>query len=194
LRTLRLVIPVTLLAAGFAISSNSIIAIEESNNSFEVSQLLPKIQYIDTSTGLLNVQSTEYPKRGDRIGILEIFRLKKSIPIYEGTEKAQLIKGAGHYEKSVLPGEKDNSVIVGHRDSVFTEFGSLQLDDVLVVSTSKGKFIYRITKFRIVDADDRTVIVPTKKATLTLSTCYPFRFVGNAPKRFIVIAELKARA
>jgi sortase A len=179
---------------GFAIGGNSIIAIETSKNAVEASQLIPIIEPLLPGNPVQNKIKPGYPKRGDLIGTLEIARLSKSIPIYEGTEKAQLLKGAGHFEQSVLPGEKDNSVVVGHRDSVFTEFGSLQIGDELVVSTTQGKFIYRITKFRIVSANDRTVIVPTKKATLTLSTCYPFHFIGNAPKRFIVISELKARA
>ena len=81
-------------------------------------------------------------------------------------------------------------MIAGHRDSVFAKFGSLKIGDSLTVKTSYGSFVYIIDSFRIVKADDRTVIVPTEEATLTLSTCYPFRFVGNAPKRFIVTALL----
>ncbi len=81
-------------------------------------------------------------------------------------------------------------VIAGHRDSVFAKFGSLKVGDLLVVNTNYGKFVYHIDSFRIVKANDRTVIVPTDDARLTLSTCYPFRFIGNAPKRFVVNASL----
>lgn len=118
--------------------------------------------------------------------------MKKSIQIYEGTETAQLKLGAGHYEKSVLPGAKDNVVIAGHRDSVFSNFNMLQVDDELIIKTPTEKFLYRIKSFRVVTANDRTVIVPTEIATLTLSTCYPFHFVGSAPKRFIVTAILSS--
>jgi hypothetical protein len=54
--------------------------------------------------------------------------------------------------------------------------------------TSYGNFTYRIDPFRIVKANDRTVIVPTSVATLTLSTFYPFLFVGSASDGFIVTA------
>jgi sortase A len=84
----------------------------------------------------------------------------------------------------------DNSVIAGHRDSHFSGFDALEIGDLLNVETTYGRFAYKIESFRIVEADDRTVIVPTPVATLTLSTCYPFFFVGNAPKRFIVTAHL----
>jgi sortase A len=130
------------------------------------------------------------PKVGAVIGSLSIPRLKRVIPIIEGTGAKELKKGVGHYIGSVLPGVSDNSVLAGHRDSVFRNLGNLKLGDLLTVKTDYGKFVYEVQKIRIVKADDRTVIVPTPDAVLTLSTCYPFRFIGNAPKRYIVQAGL----
>jgi sortase A len=60
----------------------------------------------------------------------------------------------------------------------------------ILITTKNGTFIYKVNRIRIVDKSDRTVIVPTPSATLTLSTCYPFRYIGNAPKRYIVQAKL----
>jgi sortase A len=64
------------------------------------------------------------------------------------------------------------------------------LGDYVVIGTRDGTFIYEVNRLRIVNKNDRTVIVPTDSATLTLSTCYPFRYFGNAPKRYIVSATL----
>jgi sortase A len=130
------------------------------------------------------------PMVGDVIGTLSIPRMKKTIKIIEGTGSKELKLGVGHYVKSVLPGVSDNSVLAGHRDSVFRNLGDLKLGDLMTVRTSYGTFVYEVHKIRIVGANDRTVIVPTDDAVLTLSTCYPFRFVGNAPKRYIVQAGL----
>jgi sortase A len=130
------------------------------------------------------------PKVGDVIGTLSIPKLKKTITIIEGTGSKELKLGAGHYVGSVLPGVSDNSVLAGHRDSVFRNLGELKLGDLMTVRTSYGTFVYEVHKIRIVNANDRTVIVPTKDAVLTLSTCYPFRFIGNAPKRYVVQAGL----
>jgi sortase A len=175
------------LTLGIAISLFSLQGINESSAG---SQFIPALDAIDkSSTSLINPAAIKVAK-GDFIGTLAIPRINKVISIYEGTEESQLKKGAGHYIKSVLPGAMDNSVIAGHRDSVFSKFGSLKVGDPITVTTTYGKFVYIIDSFRIVKADDRTVIVPTEEATLTLSTCYPFRFVGNAPKRFIVTALL----
>ena len=134
--------------------------------------------------------STKIPVQGDLIGTLTIAALRATLPIYEGTDDNSLKKGVGHFIGSVMPGVQDNSVLSGHRDSVFQHLGALKLGELLVVNTASGTFTYKIIKFRIVGADDRTVIVPTPSAILTLTTCYPFIFVGHAPKRFIVSAAM----
>jgi sortase A len=125
---------------------------------------------------------------GTYLGVIQISSLKLKINLYEGTEGSALSKGAGHYIKSVLPGQSDNSVIAGHRDTVFSSLGKIKIGDPIVITTRDGKFTYRVTRTRIVDKNDRTVIVPTESATVTLSTCYPFRFIGSAPQRFVVSA------
>lgn len=132
----------------------------------------------------------ERPEEGEIIGDLIIPKLDASLPIYHGTDEDELEKGVGHYAGSVLPGEKDNSVLSGHRDTVFRRLGEVGKGDLLIVKTSKGEFTYKIRKVRIVDADDRTVIVPKPRATLTITTCYPFRYIGDAPERYILVGDL----
>lgn len=189
LRSLLTFASTLVLLVGIAMAQISFSNISSSNAAFSAQNLLPALASIEPKSGVAPV-GVPVPKRGDLIGTLAIPRLNRVIPVYEGTEPAQLRKGAGHYQKSVQPGLKDNSVIAGHRDSVFSQFGSLERGDEIVIKTAYGKFTYLINSFRIVKANDRTVIVPTPSATLTLSTCYPFRFVGNAPDRFIVTAKL----
>ncbi|MEK3808498.1 class D sortase [Bacillus sp. FSL H8-0547] len=136
-----------------------------------------------------------YPKRpeaGEQIGNLSIPKLEANLPIYHGTAEEELEQGVGHYAGSVLPGEKDNSVLSGHRDTVFRNLGEFGKGDLLIVTTSAGEFTYKVRQVRIVDKDDRTVIVPKPKAVLTLSTCYPFAFAGPAPERYILISDLLA--
>ncbi|MDR7072409.1 class D sortase [Fictibacillus barbaricus] len=130
------------------------------------------------------------PKQGENIGNLFIPKLEAKLPIFHGTDEEELDKGVGHFSRSVLPGEKDNSVLSGHRDSVFRRLGDVGKGDLLVVETSAGKFTYKVRNVRIVDKDDRTVIVPKPRATLTVSTCYPFHFIGAAPQRYILVANL----
>jgi LPXTG-site transpeptidase (sortase) family protein len=156
-------------------------------NSSSGSVYLPELDssFADNPTTVL-----PKPKVGDVIGTLSIPKIKKTINIIEGTGTKELKLGVGHYVGSVLPGVSDNSVLAGHRDSVFRNLGQLKIGDLMTVRTSYGTFVYEVHKIRIVSANDRTVIVPTEDAILTLSTCYPFRFIGNAPKRYVVQAGL----
>ncbi len=129
-------------------------------------------------------------KKGEKIGELTIPRLNETYPIYEGTSSDILKKGVGHYSRSALPGEANNSILSGHRDTFFKGLEELKKFDELIVKTNAGSFLYKIKKIRIVDDEDQTVITPKPKATLTVTTCYPFYFIGNAPKRYILVADL----
>lgn len=130
------------------------------------------------------------PQIGDLMGELIIPKLGASLPIIHGTDEDELEQGVGHFAGSVLPGQDDNSVLSGHRDTVFRDLGKVGKGDEFIVNTADGTFTYRVRQVRIVDEDDRTVIVPKPRATLTVSTCYPFDFVGYAPERYILVADL----
>jgi sortase A len=132
----------------------------------------------------------DIPNVGDRIGDLTIPKLKRTFPIFQGTSKSVLKRGVGHFTKSVLPGEPNNSVLSGHRDTVFRGLKEIKLNDKLLVSTQAGEFEYEVKKIRIVDAKDQTSLMPRPRGTLTLTTCYPFYYLGRAPQRYVVVAEL----
>ena len=138
----------------------------------------------------INSEYPGTPQIGDLMGELIIPKLEASLPIIHGTDEDELEKGVGHFAQSVMPGENDNSVLSGHRDTVFRELGDVGKGDLLIVKTHSGTFTYKVRQVRIVDEDDRTVIVPKPRATLTVSTCYPFDFVGYAPDRYILVADL----
>jgi sortase A len=129
---------------------------------------------------------------GDYLGTISIPSIGLKAGIYEGTGDDQLKKGVGHYRQSVLPGESDNSVLSAHRDTFFSKLGRVAKGDEIVINMGDRSYLYIINRSKIVARNDRTVIVPTPTATLTLSTCYPFNYVGAAPKRFIVTALLKS--
>jgi sortase A len=131
-----------------------------------------------------------HPVEGDNIGSLTIPALKRKLPILQGTGVKELKKGVGHFIQSVLPGEEDNCVLSGHRETVFRQIGKLKIGDLLIVQTSAGTFTYKVNGTRIVHEDDKTVIVPTDHAVLTMTTCYPFNTPGYFPDRYIVSAAL----
>jgi sortase A len=130
------------------------------------------------------------PAVNDKVGTITLPSLGLSWPIFEGTTETQLQKGVGHYSGSVLPGIKDNSILSGHRTTVFNRLGELAKGDVILVKTSAGTFTYVVRSFRIVDRSDQTVIMPAPTAVLTLTTCYPFNNIGRTTDAFIVTADL----
>lgn len=129
---------------------------------------------------------------GQTIGILEIPSIQKELPIVEGTDEGSLKQGVGHYSGTVFPGQKDQILLSGHRDTVFTGLDKLKNGDTIIVKMAHGIFTYSIVDTEIVDENDTTVIRSTApEEMLTLSTCYPFSYIGNAPQRYIVYAEPK---
>lgn len=78
------------------------------------------------------------PEEGEKIGHLYIPKLDETLPIIHGTDEEELSKGVGHFADSVLPGEEDNSVLSGHRDTVFRRLGEVTVGDELIVTTSAG--------------------------------------------------------
>ena len=136
-------------------------------------------------------KSIDYDKfgEGDTIGVLYIPKLEREIPIVEGTDEEELAQGVGHYEGTGFPGENKQILLSGHRDTVFRQFGDLENGDEFHVKMEHGTFIYAIEDNEIVSADDTTVIDPNRKdEVLTVSTCYPFSYIGSAPDRYVVYA------
>lgn len=168
---------------GYAASANLKSFVEDSTKPLEY-ELSSQNLYLDQS--LYPV----YPTEGDNIGSLTIPALNRKLPILQGTSEKELNKGVGHFLQSVLPGEEDNCVLSGHRETSFKQIGDLNIGDELIVQTSAGIFTYEINGTRIVHEDDKTVIVPSEHAVLTMTTCYPFNYVGNAPDRYIISATL----
>jgi sortase A len=96
-----------------------------------------------------------HPVEGDNIGSLTIPALKRKLPILQGTGVKELKKGVGHFIQSVLPGEEDNCVLSGHRETVFRQIGKLKIGDLLIVQTSAGTFTYKVNgTYRPCRSDD----------------------------------------
>ncbi len=128
---------------------------------------------------------------GDLIGRVDIPRINLSAAVAEGDDEKTLGKAVGHLPDTPFPWQqKGNVAFAAHRDGLFRPLEKIRLEDEVRVVTSRGEFHYRVKKTHIVNPDDVWVVAPTATPTLTLITCYPFSYVGNAPQRFIVQAEL----
>jgi sortase A len=128
---------------------------------------------------------------GEIIGRVDIPRLNLSAAVAEGDDDKTLKVAVGHLPDTPLPWQRRGNVaLAAHRDGLFRPLEKIRIEDDVRIVTARGEYHYRVKKTHIVDPDDVWVIAPTDTPTITLITCYPFSFVGNAPRRFIVQAEL----
>ena len=107
----------------------------------------------------------------------------------EGDDDSVLDRAIGHLPDTPLPWSSGNSALAAHRDALFRPLRGVRLGDVVRLKTPHGDFDYVVRETVIVEPDDLWVLDPTPVSMLTLISCYPFNFIGNAPKRFIVRAE-----
>jgi sortase A len=163
----------------------------QTNASLETAKKLVKAKA--SSPGETPSYSESPPEFGDAVGILDIPKIKAELAIIEGTDPDDLEKGVGHYKGSYFPGDNGQIVLSGHRDTVFRRLGELKIGDSLNMQMPYGDFTYEITHTKIVKADDTSIItLQNQEEELILTTCYPFRYVGNAPDRYIIYAKLKS--
>ncbi|KFN03047.1 class D sortase [Bacillus clarus] len=134
------------------------------------------------------IQHTE----GQKVAMLNIPKIKKKFSIHWGANDATLKKGVGMFvsDLTTTPSGGGHTVLSGHRDTVFTDLGELKEKDNLILEYDNKTYTYEIQKTWITHADDRTVIVKKEEPTLTLTTCYPFDYIGDAPDRYIIEAKL----
>ena len=123
------------------------------------------------------------------VGRLEIPRLNLSVIVMEGDDEATLARAAGHVRGTAFPWDAGNAVIAAHRDSFFRPLKDLRKGDEIRMTTVRGTFDYRVTRTEVVKPENVSVMAPTPERALTLVTCYPFFYVGNAPERFVVYAR-----
>ncbi|MDX2154176.1 MAG: class D sortase [Bryobacteraceae bacterium] len=123
------------------------------------------------------------------VGNLSIPRVGVSAMVRTGVDENTLDIAIGHIPGTALPGEAGNVGVAAHRDTFFRGLRNIRGKDEIVMETPNGTFRYVVESTKIVKPENVEVLRPTEKPSLTLVTCYPFGFIGKAPKRFIVRAR-----
>jgi sortase A len=147
------------------------------------------------TAGTPQLESTTSPKGAPAvvmaglIGRIEIPRLLLSVVVIEGINKTTLRRAVGHIPGTPLPGQPGNVGLAGHRDTFFRPLKDLRIKDEVQISTPNGNFKYQVESLRVVEPDNVGVLASSGENVLTLVTCYPFYYVGPAPRRFIVRAR-----
>jgi sortase A len=178
----RLFLLIAVVAIGFYAGVRVAAAREQASLSHDLDDL--------AKPGAMAATSERAPRNS--VWRIEVPRLKLSAAAREGVDARTLRGAVGHIPGTALPGESGNAGFAAHRDTFFAPLRSVRRGDEVVVTTPLGVYRYAVTGTRIVEPEDLTVLDPSSEAVLTLVTCYPFNYVGNAPQRFIVRAALRA--
>jgi sortase A len=129
---------------------------------------------------------------GELLGRIDIPRIDVSSVILEGASGKVLRNSVGHIRGTALPGEAGNVALAGHRDSFFSGLREIERGDRITVTTPESTVVYRVDSTEVVAPTDVSLLEPTRDTTLTLVTCYPFHWIGPAPRRFVVRARAVA--
>ena len=127
---------------------------------------------------------------GAPMAVLSIPRLHLDVPVFEGTDELTLNRGAGRIAGTARPGEFGNIGIAAHRDGFFRGLKDVRPGDRIELAQLRHQFTYTVDTIAVVDPSNASVLKARGQPSLTLVTCYPFYFVGGAPRRYIVQASL----
>jgi sortase A len=145
------------------------------------------------------------PAEGALLGRIEIKRLHLSAMVRQGVDAKMLSVAVGHVPSTALPGQVGNFAVAAHRDTLFRGLKDIKKGDLVTFESPIGTFTYQVLATKIVNPSDVSVLradggglIPSSSgdpegspsSLLTMITCYPFYYVGSAPKRFIVQAKL----
>ncbi len=129
-------------------------------------------------------------KKDAPVAVLRIDKLGIEAPVFDGTDDLTLNRGVGRIIGTAKPGTPGNIGIAGHRDGFFRGLKDISVGDEVDLMMTTARTAYVVDQIEIVTPDDVRVLQPRSLPSLTLVTCYPFYFVGDAPNRFIVHASL----
>jgi len=129
-------------------------------------------------------------KLGTPLAVLSIPNLRLDVPVFEGTGELTLNRGAGRIVGTARPGEEGNMGIAAHRDGFFRGLKDIKVGDRIELATPRKNLVYTVDNISVVKPSDVSVLRARPQPSLTLVTCYPFYFVGDAPQRYIVQASL----
>jgi sortase A len=145
--------------------------------------------FSESSPSVVDTWAQPAPTENMPLGRIEINSLGLTAMIQEGTSAQTLQRGVGHITGTAQLGKSGNVGLAAHRDTFFRKLRNIHEGEEITLTTLNGAYKYRVELISIVEPEDSAVLRNTGENILTLVTCYPFNYIGSAPKRFIVRAK-----
>lgn len=190
------ILGVLLVICGLALIAYPFIEIklDEKDISKNISEWDKKKVEVAKEVKTNNKSNQKYPTVNidgkDIIGKIIVVKTGEQIPILMGATEENLRGGATLYDNGVFPGEEGTAIVLGHRETTFGFLEDVKIGDEIDVETVTGTYKFKLKKTYITNPEDKSILAQEKDLNLTLVTCYPFRYVGPAPDRFIAKLEL----
>lgn len=146
-----------------------------------------KVMKSSTISAIAGLGLTRVPSGAPVVRVI-IPSIRLDEVVVEGLSDKDLWSGPGHMPGTVFPGQNGNSVVSAHRDRHFHRLDDVRVGDRIETQTPQMSVIWRITQRRVVGKDERAIF-ETTTPMLTLTTCWPTRYVGPAPDRLLLTAE-----
>ncbi len=186
-----------LLLAGFsALGYCAIIAVEASRYQYwareqmrQATLILPEPSITQDSVTMSQPATLRADSAMALVGKIDIPQVQVSAMVAEGTSPGVLRVAVGHIKGTALPGQTGNVAFAAHRDTFFRHLGELKSGDLIRITVSGRQYLYSVSFIDVVSPDETWVLQPSTGQLLTLVTCYPFHYVGPAPKRFVIRAR-----
>lgn len=118
----------------------------------------------------------------------------REIVIWENVDEETLRRGPGWLPSSAFPGEMGSCIVYGHRNRTHLRILEQvkQGDEIRAILPDGRKWTYIVEELRIVNSDNELRFEAMEGRTLILTTCYPFRYSGSAPQKYVVISKYKS--
>jgi len=172
----------------FDLATSEIVLENPDSGESALTQISTPDQALWTEKRIAEYEESLKVAAGPPLAILTIDKLAIQVPVYNGADDFNLNRGVGRIKGTAAIDAPGNLGVAGHRDGFFRGLKDIQVGDRIDLKTANGNVVYSVSSIRIVDPDDVSVLDPTAEHTITLVTCYPFYYVGHAPKRYIVRA------
>ena len=122
------------------------------------------------------------------IGVI-IFESGKMVAIYDNPTDYNMMIGIGKIIDNSILNMSGNSILLGHNDVGFTELKNIKVNDTFKIKTTSKETIYKVTNAYITEKDDPNPYRSSDDIIVTLITCYPFNYIGETNKRYVVVAQ-----
>jgi len=173
----------------FKAASSEIILENPYSGESALAEISHPDQELWTDTRITEYEESLKVEAEPPLAILTINKLGIQVPVYNGADDFNMNRGVGRIKGTAAIDTGGNLGIAGHRDGFFRGLKDVEVGDRIHLQTAIGEVAYSVSSIQIVEPEDVSVLHPTDESTITLVTCYPFYYVGHAPKRFIVKAK-----